>query len=71
MFDSIKVWYSRVIRSKTMWFSLLLAVFGAIQATMGAFHRVLTPEVYGLLTMGIGVIVAILRYVTTTSLKDK
>lgn len=71
MFNTIKVWYSRVIRSRTMWLAMLLAVLGAVQASFGLFAEVLTPEVYGIATMVVGVAVAVLRVLTTQSLAEK
>ena len=64
-------WIIRSLKSKTILFSLLLAVVGAIQAAMGVFSDILTPQAYGLLTMLIGAIVAGLRYLTTVPLDHK
>lgn len=68
---TVNKWIIRSLRSKTIMFSMLLAVFGAIQATMGIFSSILTPEAYGLLTVVIGAIVALLRYLTTLPLDMK
>ena len=68
---TVNRWIIRSLKSKTIMFSLLLAVLGAIQATMGVFSSVLTPEAYGLLTVVIGAIVAALRYLTTLPLDKK
>lgn len=51
--------------SKTMWFSLLLVIFGAIEAGFPYLQTIIDPQYYGILLVGIGVIVAILRFITT------
>lgn len=51
--------------SKTMWFSLLLVIFGAIEAGFPYLQSIIDEKYYGLLLVGIGVIVAILRFITT------
>ena len=51
--------------SKTMWFSLLLVIFGAIEAGFPYLQTIIDEKYYGLLLVGIGVIVAILRFITT------
>jgi hypothetical protein len=58
-------------KSRTIKFAALLAALGAVQASLELFNAILTPQVYGLITMGIGVAVAVLRVVTTTGLNDK
>ena len=68
---TINIWLQRIIRSKTMIFSLLLAIFGVLQASQNVFSSFLTPKSFGLVTVAIGVIVAALRVVTVKSLGDK
>ena len=58
-------------RSKTMWFAFALVVFGAIEAGFPYLQSLLDPAYYGVMLMAIGVIVAILRFVTTQPLRDK
>ncbi len=58
-------------RSKTMLFSLLLVIFGAIEASIGLLQSVIPPEYYGAVVMAIGIIVGILRWTTTVSLDKK
>lgn len=55
----------RMAHSKTMWFSLLLVIFGAIEAGFPYLQSIIDEKYYGLLLVGIGVIVAILRFITT------
>ena len=51
--------------SKTMWFSLLLVIFGALEAGFPYLQNIIDPQYYGILLVSIGVIVAILRFITT------
>lgn len=62
---------AQILKSKTMLFSLALAVLGTLQASMDVFTPYLTPQAMGLVTMIIGVVVAILRVLTTQSLGEK
>ena len=59
------------LRSKTIWFSAVLAALGAIQANSDALEKFLTPSQAGLAITLIGVIVAVLRVVTTRPLDEK
>ena len=52
-------------RSRTMWFSLLLVVFGALLDNFSYLQSVIDQKYYGILLVAIGVIVAILRFITT------
>ena len=61
----------KILRSKTMLFSLLLVVFGVIEANLSLFRDAIPPQYWGLVVTGIGVIVAVLRFVTTTSIDEK
>jgi len=64
-------WLIRFVRSKTMIFALGLTVLSTLQASMGVFTAFLSPTAYGLLGMVVGVVVAVLRYITTMPIKDK
>lgn len=59
------------LKSKTLWFALALAIFGVVEMNVKYFSSYLTPEVFGLFSILISVIVAILRVLTTTPLSDK
>lgn len=52
-------------RSKTMWFSLALVVFGALMDNFSYVQNLIDPRYYGLCLIGIGIIVAILRFITS------
>lgn len=57
--------------SKTQIFAVALIIFGALQANMEVFSPFLNEQTIGYLTSVIGVIVYILRGLTTTSLAEK
>jgi hypothetical protein len=48
-----------------MWFSLALVVFGAIEAGFPYLQNIIDPAYYGSILVIIGVIVAVLRFLTT------
>ena len=58
-------------KSKTMWFSLAFVVFGALFDNFSYVQNLIDPQYYGLCLIGIGVIVAVLRFVTTQPLDEK
>ena len=60
-----------MIRSKTMWFSLALVVFGALFDNFSYVQNIIDPRYYGVSLVVIGIIVAILRFITTQPLEDK
>jgi uncharacterized membrane protein YdcZ (DUF606 family) len=51
-------------KSKTMWFSCLLVVFGAVFDNFSYVQNIIDPKYYGVCLIVIGVIVAILRFLT-------
>jgi hypothetical protein len=61
----------KTMRSKTMWFSLALVIFGAFEMYFPYLRENIQPEYYGPIFMAIGVIVGILRFVTTLPLEEK
>jgi hypothetical protein len=52
-------------KSRTMWFSLALVVFGALFDNFTYLQSVIDPQYYGALLVVIGIIVAVLRFLTT------
>ena len=60
-----------VMRSKTMWFSFLLVIFGAIFDNYSNLQSFLDPKIYGFGYIIIGIIVAILRFLTNKPLDDR
>jgi len=61
----------RYMKSRTMWFSFALVVFGALFDNFSYLQSVIDERYYGILLVGIGIIVAILRFVTTQPLEDR
>lgn len=61
----------KILKSKTMLFAVLLSVLGVVQTSMDVFTPYLTPQASGMLTLLVGIAVAALRVVTTTSLGAK
>lgn len=55
----------RMRKSKTMWFALLLVIFGALEAGFPYLQTVIDQRYYGVILVGIGIIVAVLRFLTT------
>lgn len=55
----------RLRQSKTMWFSLALVIFGALEAGFPYLQNVIDTKYYGIILVAIGIIVAILRFITT------
>ena len=51
-------------KSKTMWFSVALVIFGALLEYLPYLQSVIDPKYYGIIFAIVGVIVAVLRYVT-------
>ena len=47
-----------------MWFSVALVVFGALLEYLPYLQTIIDPKYYGLIFAAVGVITAILRYIT-------
>lgn len=58
-------------KSKTMWFALALVILGFVAENFNYVQDIIDPKYYGISYIIIGVVVAILRFVTTVPLKDK
>ena len=67
----LKLWYARIIRSRTMWLAAILSALGVLQTSTGALTPYIGAKSVGLLTLIVGLLVAILRVVTTKPLEDK
>lgn len=59
------------MHSRTMWFSLALVILGVVYDNFSYVENLIDPRLYGVLLIAIGVIVAILRFITTAPLEDK
>jgi len=59
------------MRSKTMWFSFALVILGVVYENFSYVQNIIDPRLYGVLLIAIGIVVAILRFITTLPLDDK
>ena len=59
------------MHSRTMWFSFALVILGALYDNFSYIEQLIDPRLYGILLISIGIIVAVLRFVTTQSLDDR
>jgi hypothetical protein len=59
------------LKSKTMWFSVVLVVLGALMDSSAYLKDIIPPQYFSLIMIAIGVICAILRMVTTQPLSAK
>ena len=55
--------------SRTMWFSFLLVVLGALLDNFSYLQSVINEKYYGIILVVIGIIVAVLRFITTEPVK--
>ena len=60
---------SSLLRSRTVWFAILLAVLSVVQGYLGVFK--LDAQTEMLVGIGISVIVTVLRIITTQPLSQK
>jgi len=58
------------MKSRTMWFSFALVVFGALFDNFSYLQSVISERYYGILLVVIGIVVAILRFLTTGPIND-
>ncbi len=61
----------KLLKSKTMIFSILLAMLGVVELNMSVFSTYMTQEMYGIFVIVVGMITAVLRILTTSSIDDK
>lgn len=55
----------QIHKSKTMWFSFALVVFGALFDNFSSLQNIIDEKYYGLILVLIGIIVAALRFITS------
>ena len=60
-----------MMHSRTMWFSLALVILGALYDNFSYIEQLISPRLYGILLISVGVVVAVLRFITTQPLEDK
>ena len=61
----------RAQKSKTMWFALALVILGFVADNFNYVQNIIDPRYYGISYIIIGVVVAVLRFVTTQPIRDK
>lgn len=54
-----------------MWFSLALMILGVIYDNFSYVQNIIDPRFYGIILIAIGIVVAVLRFVTTLPLDEK
>ena len=59
------------MHSKTMWFSLALMILGVVYDNFSYVQNIIDPRFYGVILIAIGIVVAVLRFVTTLPLDEK
>jgi len=69
--DKIKSFINGSLRSKTMWFSFILVVLGAVSDNSQYLRGLLDAQIFNVVMIIIGVIVAMLRIQTTQPLDQK
>ena len=57
------------MHSKTMWFSLALVILGVVYDNFSYVQNIIDPRIYGIVLIGVGICVAILRFITSEPLK--
>lgn len=65
-----KSWLVKAAKSKTIWFSTALAVFGALETFLPTIQTTLGSH-SGEVLAGVGFVTAILRFATTSAIADK
>ncbi len=63
--------FKGMLKSRTMWFSGLLFLLGAISDNSSYIQDLLDPKVYSISMFVIGIVIAYLRATTTKPLDDK
>ena len=58
-------------RSRTMWFSFALVIFGALFDNFSYVQNIIDPRYYGVCLIILGIITGILRFLTTQPLDEK
>ena len=58
-------------KSRTIWFAFALAMFGVVESQVAVFQRYVGEEHFGLFTLGVSLVVAWLRFITTQPIDEK
>lgn len=65
-----KDWLIKSAKSRTIWFSTALTIFGALQLYLPSMQALMGAHSGAILTV-VGIITALLRYATTEAIGDK
>jgi len=57
------------MQSRTMWFSFALVILGVVYDNFSYVQNIIDPRIYGIVLIGVGICVAILRFITSEPLK--
>jgi hypothetical protein len=58
-------------RSKTQWFNGAIVLSGLVQANVEEFRAVISPSLFGMFLVAVGMIGWVLRTVTTQPIEEK
>jgi len=67
----MKIWISRILASKTMWFNAIVASLAALEGVFNLLQPHIAGNVYAYITIGLTVGNAFLRTITSEPLKNK
>lgn len=67
----MKIWISRILKSKTLMFNLLVAALASLEGVFSLLQPHIAGNVFAYITIALTVGNAILRAITTTSLRNK
>lgn len=59
------------LKSRTIWFSILLAGLGVIEASLNILQPLMSSNTFALFSVGVGAVVAMMRAVTKEPLSAK
>jgi hypothetical protein len=67
----LKRWWLMLVRSKTNLFAAVLAGLSSLQLAIPSFIHAMTPEMFAGAGIVIAMVIAYLRSITTSSIRDK
>lgn len=63
--------FAKILKSKTIIFGLFITALGAFQTYLPNLQALFDPVTYGVLTAVVGILVIVLRFLTSTSISEK
>jgi hypothetical protein len=60
----------KAYRSKTIWFSVALVIFGAVFDNFSYLQSVIDEKYYGIILVIVGIITGLLRFITSQPIKN-